>query len=153
MLGEGDPDRRRVEQREEACLLGVIGAGGVAEGGADAAELLVDELGRRERLGRAVAPVPPRALVEELREGLRQPIGERLDQDRGVVVPLGGEARGELPRRRARGDREGPDVIGDARAGGGDEVREAQAARLGVARRLLPQAGEPRELSVRAASA
>ena len=39
-----------VEQVEQLALLGVVGAGGVAEGGADAAVLLVDELVVGERL-------------------------------------------------------------------------------------------------------
>ena len=86
-LGELHPRTLGAEQLEELRLLAVIGARGVAEGRPDAAVALRDQL-----LVRAtsvfVAPVDSRLLVEILRERLGEPIRERLDHDRRVVVVI-----------------------------------------------------------------
>ena len=76
-----------VEQLPEGLLLGVLGAGGVAGRGADALVLLGDQVLVVEVLVGHVAPeLGADALVQPLGEGLGQPVGERLEQDRGVVV-------------------------------------------------------------------
>src|SRR4029079_13864954 len=89
------------QQIEQLALLGVIGAGRIAERGADAAVFLVDQIVVAEVLGGGVAPVAARARVQLLGERLRQPVGQRLDDDRAVVVQrllVGGRQP-----RRARG--------------------------------------------------
>ena len=70
-------------------------------------------------LGRAVAEVAPRLRVQILGKRLGQPIGERLDDDRGVVVVLRLEAADEIVDAVPRGDREGADVIDDRRCSTG----------------------------------
>src|SRR5579872_6971961 len=104
-LRQVDPDRVRPEQPEELLLLAVVGAGGVAERGTDAAKALRDEVAGRERLVRRV-PLAPCLRVQPLRERLGEPVGERLDDDRAVVVVLRcvpcGELVGALDRDRER---------------------------------------------------
>ena len=89
------------EQVEELPLLAVVGAGGIAEGRPDAAVALGDQLFGRE-LAALLVPLPPRDLVQILGERLREAVGERLGDDRAVVVVLGLEAGGELVERRCR---------------------------------------------------
>src|SRR3954463_344507 len=62
-LGERDPDLLGAEQVEELALLGVVGAGRIAERRADAAELLGTQLLRRQLLA-ALVPLAARALVQ-----------------------------------------------------------------------------------------
>ena len=94
-LGQLEPDLARAEQLEELPLLAVVRAGRVAEGGPDAAEPLGEQLLAAELLVGRV-PLAPRPLVQPLGERLGEPVGERLDDDRLVVVVLGLVARGEL---------------------------------------------------------
>ena len=84
-LGELHSRALRTEQSEQLALLGVVRAGRVAERRPDAAVALLEQLFVRQALlGRI--PGPARALVQVLGVGLRQPVGEGLDQDRLVVV-------------------------------------------------------------------
>src|SRR5579859_1375028 len=87
-LGERDARAlRRAQEVEQRALLGVVGAGRVAGRGPDAAVLLRDEVVVPEPFVRGVAPqLPADALVQPLRERLGQPVGERLREDRVVVV-------------------------------------------------------------------
>ncbi len=97
----------------------MVGAGGIAERGADPTIVLGDQVLVREPLA-LVAPRVPRDFVEVFREGLREPVGERLDHDRAVVVLLGLEPRRELVGAVDRdGERSevvafGSDVVGEA---------------------------------------
>ena len=59
-------------------------------------------------------PLVARLLVQPLRERLGEPVGERADHDRPVVVELGGEAVRELLRPVDR-DGERAHVVGEAR--------------------------------------
>ena len=96
----------------------MVGAGRVAEGGPDAPEPLGPQLVLAQMLlGRV--PLVPRPLVEGLGERLGEPVGERLDDDRAVVVVLRLVAPGELVRA-VDADREGADGV----AGRRDEVCE-----------------------------
>ena len=81
-------------------------------------------------------------------ERLGEPIGERLDEDRAVVVVLALEALRELVGADAGGDRERADVVAaPPLAARRDEVGERQV-RLAVGDRfLLAQHVEPRELA------
>src|SRR5690242_19320628 len=73
-LGQRDTGRLLgAEQGEELALLGVVGAGGVAERRADAAELLRSELLARELLLRLV-PRTPNDLVQVFGERLGEAI-------------------------------------------------------------------------------
>src|SRR5579885_2681151 len=108
-LGQVDPEPPRPQEVEQLALLAVVGAGRVAERRADAPEPLRDQVLAGEALLRRV-PLPPGARLQPLREGLREPVGERLDDDRPVVVVLGGEARGQLVGALDR-DRERPGVV------------------------------------------
>ena len=56
----------------------MVGAGRVAGGGADAAVPLVDQVVLGQALVPAVAPVAAGALVQQLGEGLGQPVGQAL---------------------------------------------------------------------------
>ena len=118
------------QELEERSLLGVIGAGRVAERGPDAAITLRDQVLLRVLLARLV-PLAPGHLVEVLGESLREPVGERLDHDRAVVVVFGGIAVGQLVGADPGGDREGPDMVDEAALGRRYEVRE-RAVRAGV---------------------
>ena len=101
-LGQLHADAPRAEQVEEPALLGVIGARGIAERRPDAAILLGDQIVVRELLGAAVAEITPRLRVQVLGKRLGQPIGQRLDDDGGVVVVLGLEAADEVVDAVAR---------------------------------------------------
>ena len=128
----------------ERALLGVVGAGGVAGGGADAAILLLDELGGAEVFVAAVAPLVADALVQALGEGFGEAVGEGLGHDGVVVVVLGAEAVAELLQADAGGDGEGADVIGQAGLLGRDEVGERAAGLAAFAVGLLAQEVEAR---------
>src|SRR3954468_13735077 len=76
-----------VEQRKQRCLLRVIGLSGIAGRRADAGILLEDQLIRGESFVRRIAPeFLADALVHPLGKGFREAIGQRLAQDRGVIV-------------------------------------------------------------------
>ena len=107
--------RLGLEQPEDRPLLGVVRAGRVAGRRADALVGLGDERVVVQRLVRRVAPqLAPHQLVEPLREGLGQPVGERREQDGRVVVVGRLEARPRLVQAVPGGDRERADVVGHA---------------------------------------
>ncbi len=70
------------------------------------------------------APILPRPCVEIGSERLGQPVGERLDQNRVVVVVGLLEASRQLVRAKTRRHREAADVVDDRRVAIGDEVGE-----------------------------
>ena len=72
---------RRAEELEENGLFGVVRAGRIAGCGAYAAVALADQVLLGKVFGPAEAAPFPRALVEQLRQGLRQPVAERLGND------------------------------------------------------------------------
>ena len=79
--------RLDVEQLPDRLLLGVLGAGRVAGRRPDARVLLGDQRVVVEVLVRGVAPeLPAHPLVQPLGERLGEPVGERLQHDRAVVV-------------------------------------------------------------------
>jgi hypothetical protein len=96
------------------------------------------------RIGVGLEPVAARLEVDVLGERLGQPVGERLDHDRVVVVVLGGVLGGELLCPDAGGDRERPEVVSFR----GHEIDE-RPVRAGVAVvGLLAEEAEARARSV-----
>ena len=87
-LRERHADVLGAEQVEELPLLAVVRAGGVPEGGPDAAKALRDQLFGRE-LAALLVPLLPRDLVQVLGERLGKAVGERLRDDR---APEGGSS-------------------------------------------------------------
>ena len=142
------PCVRRAEELEQLELLAVIGAGRIAVGRPDAAELLGDEILGRQLLLLAVAPVLARLRVEVLRERLGEPIGQRLDHDRVVVVVLLLEPARELVGADAGRHREHAEVVGHAALPRRDEVgqrpiRLRSSAMISCCRSI----GKPRQLA------
>ena len=87
--------------------------------------LLGDEILDRQRLA-LVAPVLARLRVQVLGERLGQPIGQRLDHDRVVVVVRLLELPRELVGAEARRDRERAEVVRHAALARGDEIGQRQ---------------------------
>ena len=85
---------------------------GIPGGRADAAILLANHCGVVEPLVLRIAPVlAAHAHVQPFRARFGKPVGERLQHDRAVVVPLRLEL-GKLPfDSQSRGDRERARVI------------------------------------------
>ena len=68
-----------------------------------------------ERLVRRIAPeLLAHALVQPLGESFRQPVGQGLHQDGGVVVIGALEALGDGVLAETGGDGEAADIVGDA---------------------------------------
>src|SRR6202008_475161 len=87
-LGQIEPGGAGAEQVEELRLLAVVGTGRVAERRPNAWVALAQEgLPVEVLVGRV--PLAAGASVEPLGERLREAVGERLDDDRAVVVVLG----------------------------------------------------------------
>ena len=79
---------RGIEQSEEFPLLGMVGSGGIACSGTDAAILLSDEFLLGEVLRTAESPEIAPLLVKPLRSGLGKAITDRLHEQGGVVVMI-----------------------------------------------------------------
>src|SRR5690606_30250983 len=93
----------RVEQAEKGFLFGVVGLGRVARRRADTGIGFADEVGRREALVRCVAPeLLAHIFVHPFRERLGEAVGQRLDEDRGIIVvrPLETLGDGDLADAR-----------------------------------------------------
>ena len=63
----------------------------------------------------SIAPLRPRARVQVRGKRLGQPIGQRLDDDRVVVVVLALEPLRERVGAQTRGDRKRAEVVGAPR--------------------------------------
>src|SRR5206468_11770784 len=102
----------------------MIRAGRIAGRRTDPAISLADQVFGAERLPFAVAPLLARPLVQQLGEGLRQPVSQRLRHDRVVVVVLLLKTRADRFHTNAARDRERADVILEARGLRRDEIRQ-----------------------------
>ena len=101
----------------------------------------------RQVLALAVAPVLAHLRVQVLGGRLGQPIGQRLDHDRVVVVLIALELPGQRVGADAGRDGEHAEVVGDAALARRDEVGERQIRPLVGDDLLLPQHREPRQLA------
>src|SRR5438445_11171293 len=93
----------------------MVRAGWVAGRRTNAAVALPDQILIAERLPLAVAPLLACLLVQQLGEGLRQPVSQRLCHDRVVVVVLLLKTRADRFNTNAARDRERAHVILEAR--------------------------------------
>ncbi|OPZ51202.1 MAG: hypothetical protein BWY91_02716 [bacterium ADurb.BinA028] len=118
----------------------MVGAGRVARSRPDALVVLGDEGLVAQPLSRVITPeLAPDPLVQTLGEGLGEPVGERLQQDRRIVVQVGlerGHPRGQVD---ASGHREGAHVVAQARGLRGDEVGVGPIRYAVAVRPLLTQ--------------
>ena len=134
-----------VEEREQSALGRVVRARRVAERRANAAVLLREDVLARQVLRHAIAEVFASLVVQVLRRGLGEAVGEGLGHDRVVVVVLPLELAGELVGAVPGGDDERAEVVDRAAvAGRRDVIGEREAHVLGL---LLPHHREPRELA------
>ena len=86
---------------------------------------LGDQLVGRERFVRRIAPeLAAHARVHRLGEGFGEAVGERLDQDRRIIVVGALEALGDGVVGEAGGDDEGADIVVGAARSGRDEIGE-----------------------------
>ena len=101
----------------------------------------MEQLGGGERFVRRITPqLGTHALVHPLGERLDQSIGERLEQDRGVVVVVGFEARSDLDLLRPGSDDESTDPVVDLRLDRRDVIGEAEVGAAVCLRGLLTDA-------------
>ncbi|MPL88384.1 hypothetical protein SDC9_34404 [bioreactor metagenome] len=145
--------RGGIEEAEDRHLLGVVGLGGIAGRGADAAIGLGDQLGGGIALvGRIGPELAPHPRVQQLGQRLGDAVGQRLDHDRAVIVIRALVARGDFLLLGARRHHEAADMVGHARRAdeiGKRHVRPALALAgllaqrvQGGKRRLAVLAGE-----------
>src|SRR5207247_4051828 len=102
----------------------MIRAGRIAGRRTDPAISLADQVFAAERPPFAVPPLLARLLVQQLGEGLRQPVGQGLRHDRVVVVVLLLEALADRLNANSARDRERADVILEARGLRRDEISQ-----------------------------
>ncbi len=136
------------EQVEERRLLGVVGLGRISGRGTNAAIGFADQLLVRQGLVGRIAPeFLAHELMQPLGEGLGDAVGERLDEDRRVIVVGALEALGDQGFLGARRDDEAADVIGKPGLARRDEIGEREIAAAVALHELLAQGeerGEPR---------
>ena len=119
-----------IEQFEQRRLLGVIGLRRIARRGANALVLLEDQIVGREVLIRRITPeLAAHPRMHALGKGFGEAIGQRLAQDRGVIVIGILETVGHHVFADAGGDDEGADVIGDASDAGAMKSDKAELKR------------------------
>src|SRR4051812_27623171 len=100
---------------EQCSLLSMVRLRGITGRGANAAVLFADQFFRRESLIRSIRPeFAAHALVQAFREGFRQAVRQRAQQNSAVIILRGLETLDVLLLADPRGDREAADVVGDA---------------------------------------
>ncbi|OPZ09737.1 MAG: hypothetical protein BWZ08_00202 [candidate division BRC1 bacterium ADurb.BinA292] len=113
------------EQVEQDPLLGVIGAGGVAGGGADAAVAFGDQGFLAQVFALAIAPPAAHEFVQPLGEGLGQSVGQCLDHDRLVIIVIGLELGDQFGDAMARRDGKPAEIVEPAAFARRDEIGQA----------------------------
>ena len=125
----------------------MVGLGGIARRGADAAIGFRDQVVGRQSLVRRIAPeLGAHALVHALGEGFREAVGQRLDEDRGIIVVGALEAFGDRDFLDARRDHEAAEIVSLSAVGGRDEIGERHVGTAVALRQLLAQGEEGRKL-------
>ena len=94
----------------------MVGAGGIACGGADAPVAFAEQVLGGEAFVQAVAPFAADALVQALGEGLRQAVRQGLGHDGVVVVMVVLESLAERFGAEPGAHSKGAQVIGNLRA-------------------------------------
>ena len=140
-------DRFGIEKVEDLPQDAQIGRGRIAGRRADASVAPADELGRGQVLGRPVAEIPPRPLVNHFRSGLGEAVGEGPQHDRPVVVPIRFGLGDEPVESNPRGHDEQPHGVRafwpwPPALSPGKEIGDREA-RSGTVL-LLPQRGQAR---------
>ena len=91
--------------------------------------------------------------MHALGKGFGEAIGQRLAQDRGVIVIGILEAVGDHVLADPCGDHEGADIIRHAGSNGRDEIRQRRVEAAFALLELLAQRMEGRDLFLRVSSA
>ena len=120
-------------------FVAMVGARGIAGGGADAAVFLADDFLRRELFVAAVAAEVAGALVEILGHGLGDAVAEGLDEDGLVVVAGGFEFGGEELDAGGGGDGELAKEVDAAGVARGEVIGEAMIKLLSGFLELLAE--------------
>ena len=129
-----------VEQLEQRRLLGVIRLRRITGRRADAAIFFGDQLAVAQGLvGRISPELPADALVQPLGERFGETIGQRLGQDRRVVVVGVLEAIDHGLLADTGGDRESADIVGQSAGARRDEIGKRDVGAAFTAGKLLPQ--------------
>ena len=128
-----------VEEVEEGAFFGVVGAGGVAGGGADALVFFFDHVGDGEGFVGAESPGVTGLLMEEFGVGFGEAVAEGLDEDAVVVVVVGAVGGGDVVHFGACGDGEAADVVGETAVVWGAEVGEGAVGGVVFFLHLLPE--------------
>jgi hypothetical protein len=119
-------------------FLAVLGLGGIAGRGADAAIFFRDQLVVGEIFVRRIAPIfLAHLFMHAFGEGFGQTVGQGAQQDGGVIVLGRFEALDVLVFAEARRHDKAADIIGHA--DGRDEIGQRQIGAARLARHLLAQ--------------
>ena len=120
----------------------MIGARRIAGGWPNATVLFVDQFVVGQRLSLAVNPILTRLLMKLFREGFRKAIGNRLNQNRVVVVFVLFVLACQLVGPMACCDHESSEIILSSRIYRCDVIRERAEGFLAFAFPLLPEHAE-----------
>lgn len=131
-----------LQQVEQSSLLGVIRAGRISEGRANAAILFVDQVGSRQILAAAVTPFGADSLVQTFGERLGQAVGEGFGHDRLVIVVSLVELHAEFIATESGRDRERSDEVLSSRIRRSDVIGQRPEILLPLP---LPLLAEHRE--------
>ena len=131
-----EPGSLGVEQVEQLLLLAVVRAGRVAERRPDAAEALGVQVLAASAAASGSNQPRRASQVDVLGERLGEPVGQRLDHDRPVVVVLRLVARRELLGAVDR-DREAAEVVAGRRDVVGEAAVRARVAGFAVCCRSI----------------
>ena len=149
VLGQLDAHLVGPQDLPDLELLGVVRTTRVAECRANSAKLLGNQLlVARLLVGRV--PGPSHLLVQHLGQRFSQPVGQRLDHDRPVVVVILLVLAHDLIHAQSRRHRERAHVVAQPRLFRRHVVREAKVRLVLGLHLLLPEHAEPRQFPIAA---